>query len=222
MTRWFEMVRSALPGVFLILLLTISLSVESVGQSDGPPSDAGLDQNSSVFSGRVLQVAMEENISQPINGTDVELWCSKSAGVLGTFLKRVQTDSNGEFKLTANGSCDFFNILLPHPAVCGSSSIGGIVVNQSWISVPSSTGNQELSSNDFLICKMDCPDGCECLLQQEAKEKFNISEGRDCKKCSDEICGHSQAKEPKYCFKPVCTICQPTSSWSQSAESFLG
>jgi hypothetical protein len=44
----------------------------------------------------------------------------------------------------------------------------------------------------------ECPEGCECLIEEVAAEKFGGYEW-----CSDEVCGLSDAGVAKYCFRPV-------------------
>jgi hypothetical protein len=43
-----------------------------------------------------------------------------------------------------------------------------------------------------------CPEGCECLAEEVAADKFGGYEW-----CSDKICGIGEGKVPKYCFRPV-------------------
>jgi hypothetical protein len=44
----------------------------------------------------------------------------------------------------------------------------------------------------------ECPEGCECLEEVAAAEKFGGYEW-----CSDEVCGFGEGRVPKYCFRPV-------------------
>ena len=43
-----------------------------------------------------------------------------------------------------------------------------------------------------------CPDGCECMTNEKAKQEFGRYE-----RCSNEICGYDQNQNPLYCFRPL-------------------
>jgi len=43
-----------------------------------------------------------------------------------------------------------------------------------------------------------CPEGCECMTEEMAKEKFGKYE-----RCSPEICGYDDLRRPMYCFRPI-------------------
>ena len=44
----------------------------------------------------------------------------------------------------------------------------------------------------------ECPQGCECMTEEMAKEKFGKYE-----RCSPEICGYDDLRRPMYCFRPI-------------------
>lgn len=60
----------------------------------------------------------------------------------------------------------------------------------------------------FTCAQIQCPTGCECLTEAQAKEKFNDNY----EKCSEDACGYEYSqtitaaiKIPKYCFKQKTT-----------------
>jgi len=92
--------------------------------------------------------------SAPIEGVTVSLYCSNSAGVMGSFLRSTATDSTGWYGLSASDDdpCEFFNVIETDPPSYtsdGATTVSGTVRSANWIEYRIPLAGQTLTGNKF-------------------------------------------------------------------------
>jgi hypothetical protein len=127
-------------------------------RNDASDPDAGLDlyaepQTISLptLSGRVYEGLVEDETT-PLAGVSVALYCSRSAGNLGTLVDGTTTNGEGWYGLPVYGECEYYNLQETDPVdyvSVGSSSVSGIIVDSNWIQYTHSLDGKTLTGNKF-------------------------------------------------------------------------
>ena len=90
--------------------------------------------------------------SFPLSEVNVALYCSDSAGQLGSLLSDTTTAADGRYELQVSTVCPFYNLLETDPdgyRSVGADSTDGTVVNANWIQLASPLTGKTLSQNNF-------------------------------------------------------------------------
>jgi hypothetical protein len=88
----------------------------------------------------------------PLNGVTVQLYCSNSAGNLGSLIDSAITDRSGAYTLRAGVVCEYYHLWevdLPGYGSQGATSLGGTVVNAGWIRYSHPLDGKTLLGNLF-------------------------------------------------------------------------
>ncbi|MBN1814067.1 MAG: thrombospondin type 3 repeat-containing protein [Anaerolineae bacterium] len=121
-----------------------------------------------VLSGHVYagDTGVEPPGSTPIGGTTISLYCAEYQGEWGTLLHSTTTDGEGWYGLTADETCDYYNIVETDPVgyiSAGTSSVSGTVVTVNWIQYAHPLIGKTYAGNRF----WDKPEGTAPSLQVE-------------------------------------------------------
>jgi len=175
------------------------------------------------FSGRVYEGPLGDE-SKPLANVMVELYCSSDSNNLGRRVGFATTDAKGWYELSSAAGCEFYNIKAANPegyVSVGATTVGGKLIGSDRIQYAHPIGRSVLTGNKFWLKGLNlalpmrpitplvpmkppepetvsCPEGCECIEEEIAAEKFGKYEW-----CSDEICGFGEGRVPKYCFRPA-------------------
>jgi hypothetical protein len=82
----------------------------------------------------------------------VDLYCSANADALGEKIASVQSDYVGEYELAVPRTCEFYNLVAVPPAGHAAhmaETVGGKVINDSWIQYTQPLQGKELGWNEF-------------------------------------------------------------------------
>ena len=91
-------------------------------------------------------------VSNPLSGVPVALYCSNNSGQQGTLVGETTTNVNGAYQLVAADVCGYYNIVETDPTgytSAGATSIGGSVVNPNWIQYTGPLTTQDRNNNRF-------------------------------------------------------------------------
>ena len=196
--------------------------ISALIQPASPKESASPLESISRLSGRVYvgEVGLE---SSPLRGVSLELYCSNDLGSQGRKVDATSTSSDGWYELTVPSGCEFYNIrMIPSSGYSmeGASSVAGRVIDNNTIQYAYPLKDLVLTGNKFWVKPTTptapfkpvepiqpseppaeqprCLGGCECMSQEMAEQEFGRYE-----RCSPEICGYDQDRNPLYCFKPI-------------------
>ncbi len=104
-----------------------------------------------VLSGQVY-VGVVGDLGTPLTGVTVQLYCSNSAGDLGSLIDSTLTNPSGVYTLRAGVTCEYYHLRqvdLPGYSSQGATSLGGTVVDANWIRYSYPLEGKTLSGNLF-------------------------------------------------------------------------
>ncbi len=223
-----EVIRAA--NIIAILLLVglnsnalPFLETPTVSEKEWSRIQETLQASATTLSGRVYEGDFRDE-SKPFANVRVELCCSNDQKNRGRVVESATTDAKGWYELVLPSGCEFYDIVVTVPQgyiAAGADSVGGDVIDDTWIQYDYPLDRSILTGNKFWIKKqvletplipirplvpvtpqepetVSCPKGCTCMTEERAKEVFGKYE-----RCSPEICGYDGQRRPMYCFRPV-------------------
>lgn len=127
-------------------------------RNDAADPDADLDLYATTqtislptLSGRVYE-GVNQDETTPLAGVTVALYCSRSAGNLGTLVDTTATNGDGWYGLPVYGECEYYSLYETDPAgyvSVESTSVSGEIVDSNWIQYTHPLAGKTWTGNKF-------------------------------------------------------------------------
>ena len=105
------------------------------------------------FSGNVY-LGQSGDLSTPLSGVTIGLYCSNTSNVAGTLVTAMETDAQGGFNLPCWTSCEYYNLIetiADDYFGVFSNSPGGQKISVSWLQYAGSLQGRYLGGNQFWL-----------------------------------------------------------------------